>query len=154
MISVTTSSLSLYLTIRKKEKHQGPTDFSDANIQNFKLDLRTLTWQATLNSNSVDESYNHFWSDFKRTYDTHFPKVTRKTNKNKHKLCKFLTPELLAARRTKLELHKKYLASPTPENAASYKKQRNEYNSAIRKCKAIMNNLWLPAKTLKALGTS
>jgi len=111
-------------------------DFSDANIQNFKLDLRTLTWQATLNSNSVDESYNHFWSDFKRTYDTHFPKVTRKTNKNKHKLCKFLTPELLAARRTKLELHKKYLASPTPENAASYKKQRNEYNSAIRKCKA------------------
>ena len=56
--------------------------------------------------------------------------------RNKHKICNFLTQELLQARNTKLELHKKYLAIPTPENKHNYTKHRNEYNTAIRKHKA------------------
>ena len=124
-----------------QKKREAPTsyttrNFSDTNIENFRLALRNLTWDTTLGSNSVDESYTCFWADFKPIYDTHFPKITRKTNKNKQKICNFLTPELLAARRTKLELHKLYLATPTPENKATYTQHRNAYNTAVRKQKA------------------
>jgi hypothetical protein len=124
-----------------KKQHLPPAtyttrDFSTANIDSFKQTLRATTWQTTFNSNTANDSYNAFWTDFKQAYDTHFPKVTRRSTRNKHKICNFLTQELLQARNTKLELHKKYLATPTPENKHIYTKHRNEYNSAIRKHKA------------------
>ncbi len=43
---------------------------------------------------------------------------------------------LLTARQTKLQLHKIYFASPTPENTANYKQFRNEYNTAVGTQKA------------------
>jgi hypothetical protein len=124
-----------------QKKHSAPAsyttrDFSNANIQSFRNTLRNITWQSTFNSDNADDSYNSFWTDFKQAYDTHFPKVTRRTSKNKHKICNFLTQELLQARNTKIELHKKYLANPTTESKAAYTKFRNEYNTAIRKRKA------------------
>jgi sarcosine oxidase/L-pipecolate oxidase len=131
-----TFTLPDYQKKREAPKTYSARNFSNTNIQNFRLALRTLTWNTTLSSNSVDESYNHFWADFKPIYDSHFPKMTRKPNKNRQKISNFLTPELLAARRTKLELHKIYLASPTPDNKANYTKHRNEYNTAVRKQKA------------------
>jgi hypothetical protein len=124
-----------------QKKQTAPTaytsrDFSNANIQRFRDTLKNISWQATFNSNNADDSYNSFWTEFKQAYDTHFPKITRRTSKNKHKICNFLTQELLQARSTKLELHKKFLANPTTENKATYTRFRNEYNSAIRKRKA------------------
>jgi hypothetical protein len=114
-----------------KKQHQPPAtyttrDFSTANIENFKQTLRATTWQSTFSENTANTSYNAFWTEFKQAYDTHFPKVTRRSNRNKHKICNFLTQELLQARNTKLELHKKYLATATPENKQSYTKYRNK----------------------------
>jgi sarcosine oxidase/L-pipecolate oxidase len=131
-----TYTLPDYQKKREAPKNRTTRNFSDANIHDFKQALRNLTWNTTLASNSVDESYNRFWSDFKPIYDTHFPKVIIKPNKNKQKICNFLTPELLAARRTKLELHKIYLTTQTPESKDRYIKHRNEYNAAVRKQKA------------------
>jgi hypothetical protein len=76
-------------------------------------------------------------TDFKQAYDVHFPKITLKANKNKRRINNFLTPELLAARSNKLELHKLSLSSPTPANIDNYKKARNTYNTAFRKQKAL-----------------
>jgi len=91
--------------------------------------------KTTSDSGTTNESYANFWTDFKAAYDSHFPKVSLKPNKNKQKN-NFLTPELPAFRRTKLELHKLCVINPTPDNIAKYKKHRNEYNAAIRKQKA------------------
>jgi len=111
--------------------------FSNTNIENFKLTLRNLTWRTTTDSADVNDSYSHFWTDFKQAYDEHFPKITFKANKSKRRINNFLTPELLAARSNKLELHKLALSSPTPANIDNYKKARNTYNTAIRKQKAL-----------------
>jgi hypothetical protein len=46
---------------------------------------------------TANDSYNAFWADFKPIYDSHFPKFTVRANKNKQKICNFLTPELLTA---------------------------------------------------------
>ena len=93
-----------------QKQHQPPTtdtarDFSTTNIDNFKQTLRATTWQSTFSSNDTNDSYNAFWVEFKQAYDTHFLNVTRKNNRNKHKICNFLTQELLRTRSTKLELH-------------------------------------------------
>ncbi|MFN9958545.1 MAG: hypothetical protein ACK55I_36080, partial [bacterium] len=111
-------------------------NFSANNIQNFKLALRNLSWATTTQATTANDSYKAFWADFKPIYDSHFPKFTVRANKNKQKICNFLTPELLTARQTKLQLHKIYTASPTPENTANYKQFRNEYNTAVRTQKA------------------
>jgi hypothetical protein len=50
--------------------------FSNTNIENFKLTLRNLTWRTTTDSADVNDSYSHFWTDFKQAYDEHFPKIT------------------------------------------------------------------------------
>jgi hypothetical protein len=70
--------------------------------RHFKQTLRATTWQSTFSSNTANTSYNAFWTEFKQAFDTHFPKVTRRNNRNKHKICNFLSQELLQARSTKL----------------------------------------------------
>jgi hypothetical protein len=69
-----------------QKKHKAPTtftsrDFSNANIQRFRDTRRNISWQATFNSDNADDSYNSFCTDFKQAYDTHFPKITRRTSK-------------------------------------------------------------------------
>jgi hypothetical protein len=156
--SAITSSYSSFLITKNSDQPPATyttRDFSTANIENIKQTLRATTWQSTFNSNTANTSYNAFWTEFKQAYDTHFPKVTRRNNRNMHKICNFLTQELLRARSIKLDLHKKYLATPTPENKHNYTKYRNEYNTAIRKHKAQYFEQALAArKTQKNNGKS
>jgi hypothetical protein len=133
----TTFILPDYQKKRTAAKSTTTRIFNSTNIENFKLTLRNLTWRTTTDSIDTNTSYSYFWNDFKQAYDTHFPKITLKANKNKRRLNNFLTPELLAARSTKLELHKLSLASPTPTNIANYRKARNEYNTAVRRQKVL-----------------
>ena len=68
-----------------QKKQTAPTtytsrDFSNANIQRFRDTLKNISWQATFNSDIADDSYNSFWTEFKQAYDTHFPKITRRTS--------------------------------------------------------------------------
>ncbi len=51
------------------------------------------------------------------------------------KIKNFLTPELLEARKLKLNLHKLALSDPSPFNIQNYKRHRNIYNTAVRQSK-------------------
>jgi hypothetical protein len=108
--------------------------FSAANIEKFKLSLRSHSWLSTYASNTASESFETFWLGFKTHYDTHFPKHTAR--KHKQKIKNFLSPELIESRQTKLTLHKLSLTEPTPLNISNYKRHRNLYNTAVRQSKA------------------
>ncbi len=57
----------------------------------------------------VSASFDRFWDIFKSLYDEHFPEISVKFNKNKHKINGYMTPELLEMHHMKLYLHKKPL---------------------------------------------
>ena len=85
-----------------------------------------------MSSNSVDSSYDMFWSSFKSLFDLHFPLTRTRFNKNLHKISNYMTRGLLVSRKTKLALQKKQIADPSILNKQNYKNYRNLYNKLIR----------------------
>jgi hypothetical protein len=144
--------ITLNQTKREKDiKTVESRSFSQTNINNFKLTLGSLSWETTLQSNNVDESYSNFINDLLPLFELHFPKTNKKFNKNFHKINDFMTGGLLTSRRTKNLLHKKAIIEPTPENLTKYKNFRNIFNSLLRKSKVIYfeQNLKLHEKNPK-----
>ena len=126
------------LPTKTKENHSNPVEsrsFSQANIDQFKTSLGTLSWESTLQANTVNSSYSNFIDDLLPLFELHFPLVKKKFNKNFHKINDFMTSGLLTSRRTKNEIHKKSIAEPTTENIAKFKQYRNLYNSLMRRSK-------------------
>ena len=110
---------------------------SSQQISNFKNSLGSLSWETTLLENNVNSSYANFSNDFFPLFDLHFPKTKKKFNKNFNKINDFMTIGLLTSRRTKNELHKKYIQNPTVQNFDRYKKFRNIFNTLLRKSKIL-----------------
>jgi hypothetical protein len=90
-------------------------NFSTVNINKFKQNLQTQTWDSVLACNNVNDSYTSFWDIFKLLFDLNFPVKDKKFNKNLHKLNKFMTSRLLVSRTTKINLHKKMLPTMPPQ---------------------------------------
>jgi hypothetical protein len=71
--------------------------FTPDNINNFKQNLQTQTWDSVLSCNDVNDSYNLLWDIFKFFFYINFPLKGKKLNKNLHKLNEFMTKGLLTS---------------------------------------------------------
>jgi hypothetical protein len=118
----------------KESKHRL---INEQTIQNFKNSLAGMDWGSVLTENNVNSSYGKFWEINNDLYESHFPWVSCRFNKNLHKICNFMTTGLLQSRKTKLELRKKSLNDPSPENLTNYKNFRNLYNKTLRESKKL-----------------
>jgi hypothetical protein len=92
-----------------------------------------------------------FYDEFLTLFNLHFPILTKKFNKNYHKINDFMTIGLLTSRKNKLKLHKTSILTPTIENVNKYKSYRNIFNTLMRKAKILYfeNNLNLHEKNPK-----
>ena len=146
-----------YTKISRKHTKCTARNFCKQNIENFKLSLRAHNWDTTYSSNSASESFDNFWHDFYQHFNNHFPICTFSASKNSCKIKNFLTPELLEARKLKLNLHKLALSDPSPFNIQNYRKHRNGYNTAVRQSKTsyyetnLANSRNNPKKTWQLL---
>ena len=61
-----------------------------------------------------------------------FPSTKKKVNKNIHKVEKWYTSGLLISRRTKIQLGKDFLASPSQAARLLYTSYRNLYNKLVK----------------------
>jgi Reverse transcriptase (RNA-dependent DNA polymerase) len=105
---------------------------TNANLVQFRESLSNLHWNDVTLSNNVDDCYKLFWDPFKSLYDLHFPMVTKRFNRNFHKINAFMTQGLIVSRRTKINLLKISLNDPSNENKLKYKTYRNLYNKLVR----------------------
>ena len=123
------------------------------SINNLKNALDNLSWQNLSRTTSVDDCYNSFWCDFEGLFDLYLPITEKKFNKNMHKISEFMSTGLLKSRKTKLNLHKLSILTPSPENITKYKTYRNLFNSLVRASKKLhySNKLKDNAKNPKKL---
>ena len=75
----------------------------------------------------ADDAFNSFWDSFNTVFELHFPLITKKINKNIHKLQPFMTKGLLASGRTKYKLLLISKENPSVETLNAYKQFRNLY---------------------------
>jgi hypothetical protein len=118
-----------------KSKPKLSKNLSKENINKFKINLQTQTWENVLTCFDVNDSYNAFWDTFKFLFDINFPDKVTKQNKNLHKLNEFMTNGLLISRINKNNLHKTAVQTPSVENVDRYKAYRNVYNKLLRASK-------------------
>ena len=119
----------------KKTQTVKSRNFSVSNKVKFKSALNNLSWNSVLDKNDVNLAFSVFWSFFSTLYDLHFPVISAKFNKNKHKIQGFMSEGLLVSRTTKLELSRLAIAFPTIENKQRFLNYRNFYNKIIRAAK-------------------
>jgi len=138
----------------KKQKNQKilkSRSFNLTNLNNFKLALSSLSWESTTSKQNVNECMDAFYDEFLTLFNLHFPILTKKFNKNYHKINDFMTIGLLISRKSKIKLQKKSILEPTIENLNKYKSYRNIFNTLMRKSKIAYfeNNLNLHEKNPK-----
>jgi hypothetical protein len=141
MILVTILSVSFKFQLQKKTKKKNiktSRNIDPDSINRFKLALSRVTWNDVYQSNDVNESFNLFWSTFSDLFELHFPYVSRKPNKNLHKINEYMTAGLLVSRSTKNKLFVNMTNRPTDHNTRKYKTYRNIYNSLVRKSRKLM----------------
>jgi hypothetical protein len=127
--------LSKIKNTKTRLKESTRRQINEMNINNLKIALRNTNWADIYNENDVNSSFNKFWSIFNNLYEVHFPVINVRFNRNKHKINGYMTDDLLTARNTKQELHKKALKNKTPEDTHNYITQRNLYNTMLRQHK-------------------
>jgi hypothetical protein len=106
------------------------------NHQRFKTALSQLSW-LVLGLQDVNQSFESFWNTFKDLFDLHFPVTFSKPNRNTHKITPYMTAGLLISRQTKNRLYVKSVANPSVLNITTYKKNRNIYNSLLRRSRKL-----------------
>lgn len=123
------------------------------NISSLAAELNQTDWSDTLNSNSTDDSYNKFISEFTRLYDKHLPKVKKKINKRKETK-PWITAGIIKSIKTRNKLYKTFLKRPTEINKNKYVSYRNKLTHIIRSstkkyyyekfqsCKNNIKNTW------------
>jgi len=132
-------------------------DFSDENIENFINFMSPFSWASVLNENDCDVAFNIFLENFITFYNSYFPPLVKKFNKNIHKVEKWMTRGLLISRQNKLKLQKLHLNFPSPENTANFKNFRKIYNHLLREAKKLYyhqqidSNIGDPKKTWNIL---
>ncbi len=112
-------------------------DFSDVNINRFSNLMLDYNWNSVLSSNDAQESFSNFSDVFLTSYDLHFPKISKKCNKNNHPLQPWMTKGILMSRNNKNKLGLIALKNPIPENITKFKKYRLIYSKIIRHAKSI-----------------
>ena len=70
----------------------------------FKNNLSNIKWDSLFCLTVADDAFNSFWDSFNTVFELQFPLITKKFNKNIHKLQPFMTKGLLASGRTKYKL--------------------------------------------------
>ena len=93
-----------------------------------------------LTSTDVQTAYDLFWKNLSYFFDIYFPLVSKKVNRNKHKVEKWMTKGLIISRNIKNKLRLKSLKFPTLTYIKEYKQYRNLYNCLIRKAKEMHFN--------------
>ena len=88
-----------------------------------------------LQVNDPQIAFNNFSESFFSLHEIHMPTVTRKFNKNYHKIEPWITSGLLTSRRTKISMEKALFCNPCPASLESFKKFRNLYNRVLRVAK-------------------
>ena len=112
-------------------------DFSDANLDYFKNSLSALGWHDVTSTSDPQLALNSFSETFTSLYDLHFPLVTKKFNKNFHKIEPWITGGILTSRRRKIELEKIVFTNPSPASTLNFKLYRNAYNKVLRAAKKL-----------------
>ena len=82
-------------------------------------------------------SFNNFTETFSSLHDIHLPIVTKKFNRNFHKIEPWITNGLLTSRRQKINLEKNHFANPSIISLEAFKKFRNLYNKVLRAAKKL-----------------
>ena len=145
----------IQITIDKPHKQKINTEtkrqINETNTINLKNALRLTDWSDITADNNVDTSFNKFWEKFNALYNTHFPVITTRFNRNKHKINGYMNDELLEMRNIKTTLHKKSILTRDTDDINNYRIHRNNYNTALRqsKQKYYTENLNLNTKNSK-----
>ena len=112
-------------------------DFSNINMDRFKMALANLNWHEVYICNDVNSAHSTFWGIFSMLFELYFPCKVSKKNRRTQKMNGFMTAGLLISRIRKFELHKLYISSPTALNQANYRSYRNVYNKVLRNSKKL-----------------
>lgn len=111
--------------------------FSEDTINSFLSEVQYLSFENVLSCNDTQNSYDNFHSTFFDLYNRHFPKVSRKVNKNTSCIEKWMTKGILASRRQKIKLGGIYSKHPSMTNKQNFTRFKNMYNRVIRSRKKM-----------------
>ncbi len=120
-----------------EQPHQFSRNFSLQNLNNFKRALSEQDCSPVYDINDVDPSYDSFWMIYNRLYNNCFLSSRVKFNKHFHKKNNFMTLSLLNSRKTKLNLHKASIESPTALYIQLYKNYRKIFQKTLRAAKKL-----------------
>ena len=139
---------------RKVEKEFTSRNFSDANVNKFKMALRDFNWNLVTDNNDAQDAFSDFSNVFHNLYKLYFPVVTTKFNKKIHNIEKWMSKGILISRATKIKLGKNCFTHPSISNSNKFKVYRNIYNVVIRNAKKLHYERELRAaqSNLKKLG--
>jgi hypothetical protein len=96
-------------------------DFSENAIIKFKDSIQRFNWTHVTGTECAQTAYNNFSATFSHLYNTYFPILKKKFNKNFHKIEPWMTTGLLVSRRQNILLGKLHLQSRTPANLQRFK---------------------------------
>ena len=120
---------------RQKTNTKSFRSFSKHNIDLFKSQMSSISWDHYVEMNDTQVAFDTFWSTFSELFEEIFPVKKVKVNRKKDKMEKWMTKGLLVSRKTKLRLRQKALEHPTLTFKSDYKTYRNLYNKLVRKAK-------------------
>ena len=112
-------------------------DNSEDSIKRFNDSLMAMSWNNVTQYNDPQLSFNNFTENFSSLHDIHLPIVSKKFNRNYHKIEPWITNGLLTSRRHKINLEKKHFANPSVASLEVLKKFRNLYNKVLRAAKKL-----------------
>jgi len=112
-------------------------NFSDENIDQFKLQLQNINWEFLTILQNAQTAYNEFSDTFFTLFDLYFPLITKKVNRNLNRINPWFTRGLLVSRQQKNILYKEMLNNPFDPYVSSYKNYRNLYNKIVRASKKL-----------------
>ena len=111
--------------------------FNRESKAGFKGALRNQLWGNVFESNCPNTAFNNFSDTYQTLFDSYFPYIRVKANKNCQPINKFMTKGLLLSRKTKLKLARKAKKSPNQININNFRVYRNLYNKVLHTSKKL-----------------
>ncbi len=112
-------------------------DFSDEAIEKFKDSIQRFNWSHVTDTDCAQTAYNNFSTTFSHFYQTYFPTLQKKFDKNFHSIEPWMTRGLLISRRQKILLGRLHLKNRNDLNLQRFKDYRNLYNKTVRTAKKL-----------------
>ncbi len=128
--------------INKNESRKNPKivqfrDFSDVNINNFKLYLSSLDWGSIYEIDDTQIVCNKIMENFNHAFELFFPLKIQRFNKNVHRKEPWFSKGLLVSRRNKNQLNIQASEFPSELNNQKFKKYASVYKKLVREAKKI-----------------